>query len=198
MSGSSQFNSVIEEEQRHSEAIADVGSDPWQLPEAYTTPCWYAVYTRPRHEKLVASQCGQRSVECFLPLYTARRSWGHRQAVVELPLFPTYLFVHIGLRDRLLVQTIPGVVSFVTVSGRPAFLEESELQALQNAVRHRNTEPHPYLMKGKKVRVTSGALAGLEGVVVRRKDQVRVIVSIPWMSRSVAVQLEAADLEVLK
>lgn len=167
------------------------------VPEAYLMPFWYAVYTRPRHEKSVADLCRCRGVETFLPLYSARRRWKERYAEVQLPLFPSYVFVRLSLQNRLRVLTIPSVVSFVTFHGVPAVLPDAQVEALSNAIRLRKVEPATFLAAGKKVRVLAGPLTGLEGIVLRRKNAYSVIVSIDWMSRSVAVPLEAADLEAL-
>src|SRR5262249_16595295 len=89
-------------------------------PEQLRRECWYAVYTRTRHEKSVAEQCKQRDVATFLPLYCVQRRWKQRRAKVLLPLFPSYVFVRIALRDRLRVLGIPGIVSIVSFRGVPA------------------------------------------------------------------------------
>jgi transcription antitermination factor NusG len=156
---------------------------------------WYVVSTRPRHEKTVVEQCQQRGVESFLPLYVAQRAWKTRKAKVELPLFPTYLFVRMTLFDRLKVLTIPSAVSLVSFGGVPATIPDRQIEALSNAVRSRNIEPYEYLSVGKRVRINDGPFEGLTGVIVRRQGSVKFVVSFHWMCRSVAVLLNAADLE---
>lgn len=157
---------------------------------------WYALYTCARHEKRVAQQIERRSFSCFLPLYRSVRRWKDRRKELELALFPGYVFVHMKLENRLQVLQLPGVVRLVSFNGQPAALPADQIEALQlrlsAAVR---IEPHPYLRAGRKVRVRSGPMQGLEGIILRRKDSCRVIFSIDLIMRSVAVEVDEADLE---
>jgi transcription antitermination factor NusG len=159
--------------------------------------CWYAVYTRTRHEKSVAEQCKQRGVVAFLPLYSVQHRWKQRRAEVLLPLFPSYLFVRIALQDRLRVLSLSGTVSIVSFNGIPAVVPDSQIDCLSRAISLGRAEPHVYLRSGKRVRVTAGPLVGLEGIVLEIKNKVQVIVSFEWMCRSVAISLDAADMEAL-
>ncbi len=160
--------------------------------------CWYAVYTRARHEKCVAEQCQQRGVTVFLPLYCAHRLWKQRRAEVMLPLFPSYIFVRTALQDRLRILCIPGIVSFVSFNGVPAAVPEAQIDSLSQATTLGRVSPHVYLQSGRRVRVTAGPLLGLEGIVVNFRGAVQVVVSFEWMSRSVAVSLDAAEVESLR
>jgi transcription antitermination factor NusG len=155
---------------------------------------WYAVYTCSRHEKCVAEQMERRAIECLLPTYRSVRRWKDRRKELALPLFPGYVFVNLSLQDRIKVLEIPGVVQFVSFSGRPAAMPESEMESLRNSLAH-NAEmiPHPYLRTGSRVRVRSGPLAGLEGILARRKDSYRLVLSIDLIMRSVAVEVDEAD-----
>jgi transcription antitermination factor NusG len=166
-------------------------------PEWSPKKCWYVVYTRARHEKCVAEQCSQRGITTFLPLYQVQRQWKERHADVLLPLFPSYVFVHIALDDRLRVLGLPGIVSLVTFNNAPAEVPEQQIESLKQATTLGRAEPHIYLQSGRRVRVTSGPLMGLEGIVVEIKNRVHVIVSLEWMARSVAVSLDAQDVESL-
>lgn len=156
---------------------------------------WHVVYTRPRHEKNFARLSEERGVKAFLPLYQVTRRWDHRHAEVELPLFPSYVFVNMAVRDKLKVLDIPSAVSLVSFQGAPAAIPDEQMQALIRAVLKRHAEPCPYLATGKPVRVTYGPLAGLVGIVKRRKNRTQVIVTFDWMCRSVAIPVEATDLE---
>lgn len=137
---------------------------------------WYALTTCSRHEKRVAEQIERRSVQCFLPLYRSVRRWKDRRKELSLALFPGYVFVRMELQDKLKILQLPGVVRLVSFNGKPAMLPDAEIEALQarlsNDIR---VEPHPYLRTGRRVRVRSGAMQGLEGIVVRRKEHCRVI-----------------------
>ena len=159
-------------------------------------PRWYAAYTRSRHEKSVADLLGRKQVETFLPLYMTMRRWKNGDHRVELPLFPGYAFVHIALTDRLHVLKVPGVVRLVGFDGTPAALPDEEVESLRRALTAGvKAAPHPYLTVGRRVRITAGPLVGREGVLVRRKGALRVVLSIDLIQRSVLVDLEGDSLE---
>lgn len=159
---------------------------------------WYAVYTRAQHQEQVARQMGRREVESFLPLYESVRRWKDRRVVLNLPLFPSYVFVHLDLADRLKVLQIPGVVNLVAFGGIPCPIPDVEIEALQSCLACGvRMQPHPYLTVGRRVQVKSGPLAGLEGIVVRRKTGYRLVLSIDSISSSVWVELDAVDVEPL-
>jgi len=99
-----------------------------QLPNEYSGAKWYAVYTCARHEKRVAQQMDLRSLRGFVPLYRATHRWKDRRKEVELALFPSYVFVHLALKDRLRVLEIPGVVNIVGSQGKPTPLAEEEIE----------------------------------------------------------------------
>lgn len=156
---------------------------------------WYAAYTNARHEKHVAAQMEGRSVTCFLPRYKSVRRWKGRRKELELPLFPGYVFVRMSPQDRVKVLTVPGVIHIVSFSGKPAPLPDAEIEALRERLpENACLQPHPYLTAGRRVRVRSGPVAGLEGILVRRKDKVRVVLSIDLIMRSVAVEVDEADI----
>jgi transcription antitermination factor NusG len=169
------------------------------LPLDYSESRWYAAYTSPHHEKWVAGQMNESRIECFLPLYKSVRRWKDRRKELELPLFPGYVFVRIALRDRLQVLRLPGVVQFVVFQGKPAALAEPEIEALRHGMHGDSKfEPHPYLRTGRRVRIRRGPMEGVEGVLVRRKDSFRVVMTIDLIMRSVALEVDIADVEVLQ
>ncbi len=156
---------------------------------------WYAAYTCARHEKRVAQQLEEREVENFLPLYLAVRRWKDRRKELQLALFPGYVFVRMDLRDRLRVLQLPGVVRFVSFGEVPVPLREGEIETLRQGMANpMRIEPHPYLKIGKRVRVEGGPFWGTEGILVRRRESCRVVVSIDLLMRSVAVEVDEADL----
>jgi transcription antitermination factor NusG len=159
---------------------------------------WYALYTSPRHEKRVAEQIKQHRISCFLPLYRSVRRWKDRRKELELALFPGYVFVRIALQDKLRVLQLPSAVRLVSFNGQPLALPQAEIEGLRERLCHAtHLEPHPYLRVGRRVRVHNGPLQGLEGVVSRKKDRCRIIVSIDLIMRSVAVEVDEADVEPL-
>jgi len=159
---------------------------------------WYAGYTCANHEKRVAAELGAREVEHFLPMYSSVRRWKDRRVTLDLPLFPGYVFVRLALRDRMRVVQIPSVVRLVGFGGLPTALPDTEMEILQAGLsRSLRPEPHPYLTAGQKVRVSSGPLAGTVGILLRRKGNFRVVISIELIQRAVAVDVDAADVEAL-
>ena len=157
---------------------------------------WYAAYTCSRHEKQVSRQLHERQIDFFLPTYQSVRRWKDRRKEVEFPLFPGYVFVNIKETERLRVLQIYGVVQLVTFNGRPAPLEDNEIESLRNGIANGICpEPYPYLKIGRRVRVKYGPLAGIEGFLVRRKDKYRVVISIDLIMRSIAAEVQVADLE---
>lgn len=159
---------------------------------------WYAIYTTARHERVVARQLGERSIETFLPLYRSFHRWKDRRKLVESALFPSYVFVRIAIEDRVRVLEVPGVVNIVGSKGKFPALPEQEITALRNGLENQiYAEPHPYLKVGRKVRVRRGPMAGAEGILTRKKDKYRVVISIDVLMRSVAVEIDGADLELV-
>ena len=162
--------------------------------QAMVQPHWYAAYTCAKHEKRVAADLGAREVEHFLPLYSSVRRWKDRRVQLEFPLFPGYVFVRLALRDRLRVLQIPSVVRLVGFNGLPAALPDTEMELLRSGLSERlRAEPHPFLTVGRRVRIKSGPFAGLEGILKRKKSNLRVVISLELIQRSVAVDVDAAD-----
>jgi transcription antitermination factor NusG len=158
-------------------------------------PFWYAAYTKANHEKRVAQQLEQRCIEHFLPVYESMRRWKDRRIWLQMPLFPGYVFVRLALRDRLQLLQIPGVVQLVNFNGHPAPLPEEDIQAIRNCLgRSRRVEPHRYMHSGLRMQVMSGPLQGLEGVLLRRKNKTRFVLSFDLIMRSVAVEIDEIDL----
>jgi transcription antitermination factor NusG len=160
-------------------------------------PRWYVVYTCARHERTVSEGLQRKSVESYLPTYSELRRWSDRRVKIELPLFPCYVFVRIPVGEKRRVLNTPGVVRFVSLGGHPYALPDEEMDALKNVLQCRPARPFPYFSVGKRVRVKNGPLKGLEGVIQRRKGLYRMVLSIDCIAKSVAVDLEAADLDLL-
>ncbi len=157
---------------------------------------WFAAYTTPRHEKAVVRQLGVRHVESFLPLYTSVRRWKNGcQVAVEQPLFPGYVFVHVQRRHSVKVLQVPGVVSIVSSGRKPSALPAHEIESLRAALPQRYYEPHPYVTVGDKVRIIEGPLAGMAGVLVRKKNHFRVVLTLDLIMQSVAVEIGMDEIE---
>jgi transcription antitermination factor NusG len=161
---------------------------------------WYAVYTSCRHEKQVARHFEHRMIESFLPLYRAQHRWKDgSNPPLELPLFPGYIFVRIGCKDRVRVLEVPGVLSLVgKTASQPTPLPQLEIESLRAGLDPDRVEPHPLLSLGQRVRIRAGALAGMEGRVVRKKNSLRVVITLALLMQSISVEVDANDLELLE
>lgn len=168
------------------------------MPCDYLELRWYAAYTCANHEKRVREQLEQRLVQSFLPVYETVRRWKDRRMRLQLPLFTGYVFVRIALVDRLRVLQVPGVVRLVSFNGHPSALSDAEIEGLKNGLACGvRAEPHPFLTAGRRVRIKAGPLQGREGILIRRKAALRVVLSIDLILRSIAVDVDVADIEPL-
>jgi len=153
------------------------------------------VYTVPRHEKRLADHFTARNIEHFLPVYRAQRRWKDGSRVnLDLPLFPSYIFVRICALERTSVLAVPGTVSIVGSRHEPAALPDSEIEALRKGAGTAKVEPHPYLVVGQRARIINGPFVGMEGVLLRKKNGFRVVLTLSVIMQSVAVELDACDL----
>jgi transcription antitermination factor NusG len=156
---------------------------------------WFALTTRPRHEKTVASGLQLRSVEGFLPLYPCKRPWSDRVKVVDLPLFPGYVFSRFSYSERLRVLDIAGVTSVVGFNGQDAPIPETEIRAVQKLLAcGYPVQPWQYLRIGECVRIVNGPLAGVQGILLNEKSALRVVVSVEVLQRSIAVEIDRTAL----
>ena len=156
---------------------------------------WYALHTRYQHEKVVAKLLAHKQFDVFLPQYTAIHSWKDRDRRLSLPLFPCYLFIRGGLERQLDILTTPGIIGWVGV-GLPSAIPDGEMEAVRRVVeRIDQVEPHPYLACGDRVRVRTGPLAGIEGVLIRKKNLFRLVLSVEILQSSAAVEVDVACVE---
>ncbi|MGE5114763.1 MAG: transcription termination/antitermination protein NusG [Acidobacteriaceae bacterium] len=161
-------------------------------------PRWYAVYTHPRAEKVVASHLSLREIENFLPLYSKAARWKNGMRMhLELPLFPGYLFVKICFADRLRILRIPSVAMLVGAGAQPTAIPEQEVEILRAQLNRVAAQPHPFMSVGDRVRVKSGPLEGLEGFLVKKKNDLRFVLSMELIMQSMSVEVDSCDIEPL-
>jgi len=153
---------------------------------------WYAVHTRHQHEKTVALALASKGFEVFLPLYAAPHRWKDRTKVVSLPLFPGYAFFKGDPSRRLQVLTTPGIHSIVSYAGQLAAIPANEIEDLRRVIESgAPAEPHPFLTRGDRVRVKGGPFAGVEGILVRKRNLYRLVLSIEMLGKAAAVEVDA-------
>ncbi len=156
-----------------------------------TTNSWYALRVRSRHENTVALHLQARGYESFLPVYRSQRRWSDRFKEIELPLFPGYVFCQFDPLNRLPILSVPGIVHVVGVGRTPIPVDETEIAALQAAVKSGlPRQPWPFVEIGHRVRVEHGPLRGVEGILLGFRGHQRLVLSVTLLQRSVAVQVD--------
>jgi transcription antitermination factor NusG len=157
---------------------------------------WCALHTRHQHEKTVATMLSVKGFEIFLPTYEAVHRWRNRNKRLTLPLFPGYLFVVDDAKRRLQVITTPGVHAIVNAGNAPAIIPDEEILSIRRMVESKlRLAPHPFVTDGDPVRIKAGPLAGLEGIVSRKKDALHLVLSVKMLGRSAAVEIDACIVE---
>ncbi|MHB8499944.1 MAG: UpxY family transcription antiterminator [Candidatus Acidiferrales bacterium] len=159
---------------------------------------WYALYTRHQHEKMVDQVLTNKGFSTFLPLYATTHNWKDRTKVLMLPLFPCYVFLKGGIERRLQILTTPGIYGLVSSGGQPAAIPAVEIEAIQRVIESgARVEAHPYLKCGNRVRVKSGPLAGIEGILVRKKNISRLVLSVEILGTAAAIEVAAFQVEAV-
>jgi len=161
---------------------------------------WYALHTRPRHEKLVVQRLLERGVETFLPIVTETHRWSDRKKSVQLPLFSCYVFARFipNRSERLHVLRVGGVLGLVGSQGEGTPIPDEQIDAVRTLVE--GSVPwssHPFLKIGQRVRIRSGALNGMEGILVSRTGSDTLVISVDALQRSLAVRVEGYELEAI-
>lgn len=159
---------------------------------------WYAVWTKSRHEKAAAARLEALGVAHYLPMRSEARQWSDRKQIVEAPLFPGYLFVHLDIlsREKLEVLKTPGVAGFVGNSTGPLPIPGSQIDSVRKLVcSGKQVSSRPLLTEGDRVRVVSGPLLGMEGRLLRFGAQSHLVISIEMIQRSISVTVADDQVE---
>ena len=157
---------------------------------------WFAAYTMSRHEKSIAAQCERIGIEHFLPLYVLHKTWKNRVRVdVQLPLFPNYIFARLLPGAHVGLLRVPGVLSMVSNAAGSVPIPATDMDALRQFVRCKAFLPHANVHNGDAVRINRGPLQGLTGVVLRRNNGLRFVVTLDVIGKSVAADLEATEFD---
>jgi transcription termination/antitermination protein NusG len=159
---------------------------------------WYALHTRPRHEKLVEQRLQDHGVATFLPIITEVHRWSDRKKSVQLPLFSCYVFAKLipNRAERLRVLRVEGVLGLVGSHNEGSPIPDDQIHAVQMVVDAAVPwSSHPFLKIGQRVRIRSGALDGLEGILVSRNGNDTLVISVDAIQRSLAVRVEGYQVE---
>jgi transcription antitermination factor NusG len=173
------------------EPIATTGTQRFETP-------WYAIYTRHQHEKMVAQILTSKGFNTFLPLYATTHDWKDRKKALLLPLFPCYVFLKGDIERRLQIVTTPGIYGLVSSAGQPAAIPDTEIEAIRRVVESGvRVETHPFLECGHRVRIKCGPLTGIEGILVRKKNVSRLVLSVEILGTAAAIEVAAFQVEAV-
>ena len=159
-------------------------------------PQWYALQTRPRHEKKVTAELQEKGVSIYLPLWAQVHRWSDRRKVVQVPLFSCYTFVHSALEPDIitLVHGIGGALGFVGPNRRGLPIPEQQIENIRTLLANNIAiSPHPFLKAGQRVRIRGGTLDGVEGFLVSSGK--RLVISVETISHSLCISLENQRVE---
>ena|SRR5437899_74205 len=159
---------------------------------------WFAIHTYARHEKRVAGELAHKGLDVYLPLVVRRHQWSDRQKLVELPLFPCYAFARINpsAEARVRVLQTGGVIGLVGAGGQGEAIPDSQIDNVRMLLANKvHLDPYHFLKVGQRVRVRGGSLDGLEGILVRRNGNRRLVISVESLERSLAISVEGLDVE---
>jgi transcription antitermination factor NusG len=159
---------------------------------------WYALHTRAKHEKKVAAQLAEHDITAFLPMFAERHQWSDRQKVVQLPMFSCYVFVQVASWRELYLRVLQtqGVLQWVRSNGEPAVVPDGEIENIKTALEEGlSASPCEYPQIGQRVRLRSGCLQGVEGVLVERKGERKLVIAIQLIQQAVAVSVEGYQIE---
>ena len=160
---------------------------------------WYALYTRHQHEKMVNQILSNKGFDTFLPLYATTHNWKDRSKALSLPLFPCYVFLKGGIERRLQILTTPGIYGLVSSAGQPAAIPDIEIEAIRRVVESGTpVEAYPFLKCGNWVRVKCGPLTGIEGILVRKKNISRLVLSVEILGTAASIEVAAFQVEAVK
>lgn len=159
---------------------------------------WHAVYLKSRHEFKVEKKLTETGIDHFLPVIERLRQWKDRKKRVSFPLFPGYIFVHIpdSYDHVLTVLKTTGVVRILTLEGKPVRIPEEQIIALQKLIENKQPiDPHPYISEGQRVRIKTGPLAGIEGILMEKQKQNLLVLSVDLLKQGASVKIDAFDIE---
>jgi transcription antitermination factor NusG len=161
---------------------------------------WYAVYTRPRFEKQVLKGLLDQRIDAYLPLLKTIRQWSDRKKMVEVPLFSSYVFVHIDRSSYDQVLQTHGVVKYVSFEGKAATIPASQIDNLRIIIDSNEKVETTWetRRKGDRVMVTAGSLKGLKGELITDGDRKKVLVRIHGIDQNLTVEVHSSLIEAIR
>lgn len=184
----------------HLQSSADLTcTSPILIAPQQPAPRWFALYTMPQSENSIRRLLDIRQIESFFPTYEVQKIWKNRQRVKTLrPLFPSYLFVRIGNHQRGIVLSAPGALRIIGNTHTPLPIPDREIEFLQSQSANRKIEPYLDMVIGKRVRIRSGPMEGLEGTLVEKRNSFRFVLTVAMINQHAAIEVSPEDLELVR
>jgi transcription antitermination factor NusG len=171
--------------------------DDLTVPNGHDLP-WFALCVRSKYERRVADALISKGYDCLLPIYREQRKWSDRTKILELPLFPGYVFSRFDVEVRLPILTTPGVLTVAGIGKIPQPLDSGEVEQIRKVTAvGAPAQPWPFLKIGQRVRITAGPLTGVEGLLMQRRGETKVVLSVTLLEKSIAVQVESDSIRLL-
>jgi transcription antitermination factor NusG len=161
---------------------------------------WFAVQTKPRFEKKAAAELQEKGISAFLPLRSEKRQWSDRRRVVELPMFPQYVFVRVAqsLNTRVLVLRTSGITNFVGMRGMGISIPDEQIESVRTVLAYGiPVSPRLFTNVGKRIRIRGGALDGLQGILTAVNGDQSLVVSVELIQRSLAIRITGFAIELV-
>ncbi len=153
---------------------------------------WIVVRSKPRSEKVAHNELVKKNIEAYLPLLKERRKWSDRKKWVEFPLFSSYLFARIDIKDSIFVLETQGVNTIVKFGKQIAIVQNSVIKAIRLAMEGGyQLEPVEYFLEGNRVEVVAGPMKGIKGIVAKLRGQNRLIIKIDAIQQALSIQIES-------
>jgi transcription antitermination factor NusG len=156
---------------------------------------WYAVYTRPRWEKKVASLLTEKNIINYCPLNKVERQWRDRKKIVMEPLFKSYVFIRVSVKEHVEVLQTYGVLNYVNWLGKPAVIRDHEIEMIKDFLREYNNVKveNTDIRVNDRVRIASGPLKEHEGDVITIKGNT-VKIFLPSLKIALYAEVQKSNI----
>jgi transcription elongation factor/antiterminator RfaH len=160
---------------------------------------WIAIYTKPRHEQVVVNELNKKNINSYCPMFKERRQWSDRKKWVHFPLFRSYVFANIELKESIYVLQTIGVTSIVKFQKKVSIIPDQVIKNIKNIIESDfKVEKADFFIKGDEVIVTRGPLKGLDGIVLDKKGDSKIIMKIEAIKQALSVEITSDQLKLKK
>lgn len=160
---------------------------------------WIAVYTKSRHEQIVINELSKKDIESFCPMFKERRQWSDRKKWVHFPLFRSYVFARIHLKENIFVLQSIGVNKIVKFQNKISIIPDQVINDIKNIVDGGyKIQQVDYFIKGDEVSVVSGPLKGVNGIIQDLKGDSRLIMKVEAIRQAFSIEISSEQLKLKK